>query len=302
MPPDLQSARPTRLIGLLILGGALLFITRPSIQTKERSAFRLLLWIAWYLAGAGLLLVAMGSVLTYFAGSHTAGYYLGITGFNVLILGPLSVAFVGWLIKLAGTWRVIATSSLLVISLLALPPLVVLLVTGERPYYLLGPQATGAAADSEEFVVLIILITAVILGPIYISTWRSWDKASKSTRRLLPETMATIATSATIIYAVILHASKGPLDNSSVTKVIITGLVAAVFLRPLYRYLAMACWRWGPAEVFLIQHWRSDQMKMLRELYGSWKAVELHSGNPAKSSDLTERQHGDSSGVATRTT
>lgn len=273
VPSDRQPAKPTRLAGVLIIGAALMLITRSRIQTKKKPGFRRWLWTAWYLAGAGLLLVAMGAIASFAGGGKTA-LILGITGANILVWGPSSIGLLGWLSKVLGTLRVITTSFLLMILILALPPLVVL-ATGGTPHYWLGPQAAGVADPAETFV-LLILVVAVMLGPIYISTWRSWDAASKSTRKLLPETMATVATIATIVYGVILHLSGGPLDNSSFTKVIIAGLITAVFLRPLYRYLAMTCWRWGSTEVFAARHWRTAQMKMLRELYSSWQAIELH--------------------------
>jgi hypothetical protein len=73
----------------------------------------------------------------------------------------------------------------LLIALGALPPLVVL-VTGQSPHYLLGPQATGAAGPAE-VAVLLILSIVVIFSPMYVSTWLSWNAAPKSMRKLLPE-------------------------------------------------------------------------------------------------------------------
>jgi len=114
---------------------------------------------------------------------------------------------------------------------------------------------------------------------MYISTFRSWDDAAEITKSLLPEALATTATTATIAYSAILHLSKGPLSSPSFIKIIIAGLITAVFLRPLYRYLTLTCWRWGPTEVFLIRHWRLDQMKMLRDIYSSWRAIEFQQDN-----------------------
>jgi hypothetical protein len=272
VPSDQQVARTSRLAGVLIIGAGLMLITRSRIRSKDQPGFRRWLWAAWYLAGAGLLLVTAGA-LAAFAGGGPTAVTLAITGANIVVWGPSSIGLLRFLSKTLGSLRVITSSVLLLIFILALPPLVVL-ATGGTPTYWLGPQATGAANVAETGV-FFILAGAVILGPIYISTWRNWNVASKGTRRLLPEAMATVATIATIAYAVILHLSRGPLDNSSLTKVIVAGLVTAVFLRPLYRYLAMTCWRWGPTEVFTAQHWRSTQMKMLRELYDYWRAIEL---------------------------
>src|SRR5215469_7303767 len=141
VPSDQEPAKPTRLAGALIIGTALLLITRSRIQTKEQPGFRRWLRTAWYLAGAGLLLVAIGAIASFAGGGKTA-LILGITGANILVWGPSSIGLLGWLSKVLGTLRVIAASSLLMILLLALPPLVVL-ATGGTPHYWLGPQATG---------------------------------------------------------------------------------------------------------------------------------------------------------------
>lgn len=260
---------------------------RSRIQATERTGFRCWLWTAWYTAGSGLLLVTIGCV-TFWAVDRVAGETLAYIGANIFIWGPPLIALLGWIIKKVATPRIIATTILLIIFLGALPPLVVL-VTGQSPHYLLGPQATGAAGPAE-VAVLLILSIVVILSPMYVSTWLSWNTAPKSMRKLLPEAIATIATGATIIYALILHLSKGPLGNSSLTKVIIAGLITAVFLRPLYRYLATTCWRWGPTEVFLIRHSRAANMRMLRKLYGSWRTAELQQGNPKANRGSTRQQ------------
>src|SRR6185437_3293762 len=55
-------AIPTRLAGLVVLGVALMLIAKPHIKSREQPSFRRLLWTAWYLAGAGLLLLAIAAI------------------------------------------------------------------------------------------------------------------------------------------------------------------------------------------------------------------------------------------------
>jgi hypothetical protein len=283
---------PLNLTALLLGIGGTLFGLSPVIKKTSIRVVRIGLRGAWYGAAFGLFLIELGGWAAMFKIIRVVANDIAISGFSILIFSPgliyvIIINIIGYRLSSVLTTRNLILSAAIAFFLIAWPPVLAYLATnGSYGVPLLGPGMSGVS-ESASALFLAAVPVFVLYCPDFISRERPWSETKKCLRSFVTWWLSGIATASTMAYGFTLHFSNSSLSHIPLSVVIVTNLIAAIFLRPLYKSIVVACWKWGVADAVMLRSWRAEQKDAWLKFRKDWQEQVMQAEKATNRTNLT---------------